>query len=48
MRLILVVCDFYRDIRVASVYFIVYDLFYCLCSFFRGISGYVSTCPLWA
>jgi hypothetical protein len=31
MRLILLFAAFYRNIRVVSAYFIVYDLFYCLC-----------------
>jgi hypothetical protein len=26
-----VVCGFYRNIRVVSADFVVYDLFYCLC-----------------
>jgi hypothetical protein len=39
MRLILVVCGFCRDIRVASVYFVVDDLFCCLCWSFVGMSA---------
>jgi hypothetical protein len=36
MMLILIVCVFYRDIRVVSVYFIVDDLFGCLCWSLEG------------
>ena len=31
-----VVCDFCRDIKAASVYFVVDDLFCCLCWFSVG------------
>jgi hypothetical protein len=57
MRLILVVCAFCRDMRATSVYFLIDDLFCCLCWSLVGIlllslvlvlSGQVSVGPLWA